>query len=417
MNRSRQRSLAVIAAVGLVGALAACSSSGGSPDAGASSAPTGSDVNVWTTYPANVNSDQIGAGVKAGVRAINADGGLAGHNVVVKECKSDLTPQGEIACFQQAVDDPDAVALISPLVITAGDDTDAIIEEAGLPAINSNPDTPAALKGAMQFPLGQNLYDQPGCAVLGGDAVGAKSITLAVSETPNAQEQAADAAALVEARGVTTETLTFPVSTTDISPYVQQAIDTDADLIMPAAPPQLMGAWITAQGRSGYEGAMCVSDGLAPYQVLAGLGPDISDIYLTGSFPEVTWDYPLLDEFNKQAQAEVDAGDALASPAPENNPNLVFRGWLGAYALAQAAENLSGDELTKEALVEALNSTTVTFGPEGDAPMPPIDFSVPNPNPDMPRQFNTGVILKKWNPETVTIDPVGDGLPVPGDEL
>ena len=84
--------------------------------------------------------------------------------------------------------------------------------------------------------------------------------------------------------------------------------------------------------------------------MLAGLGPDISDIYLTGSFPETTWDYPLLDEFNEQAQAEVDAGDALASPAPENNPNLVFRGWIGAYALAQAAANLSGDELTRETL-------------------------------------------------------------------
>jgi hypothetical protein len=42
---------------------------------------------------------------------------------------------------------------------------------------------------------------------------------------------------------------------------------------------------------------------------------------------------------------------------------------------------------------------------------------VENPNPDYPRQFNTGVILKKWNPETQTVDPVGDGKPVPGDEL
>ena len=110
---------------------------------------------VWTVYPANVNSDQIGAGVKAGIRAINENGGLAGHPVVVKECKTDLTPQGEIQCYQQAADDPAAVALVSPLVIIAQDDTNAILEEAGLPAINSNPDTPATLSGLMQFPLGQ----------------------------------------------------------------------------------------------------------------------------------------------------------------------------------------------------------------------------------------------------------------------
>ena len=369
MKRSWQRSLTGVAAVALAVALSACSSPAPAPT-GSADAPTGSEVNVWVTFPANVNSDQIGAGVKAGIQAINDNGGLAGHPVVVKECKSDLTPQGEIACIQQAADDKDAIALVSPLIIIAQDDTNAIMTEAGIPAINSNPDTPESLSGEMQYPLGQNLWDQPGCAVLAGDAVSAESITFASTETPNALTQAQEAADLVEANGVTTDLISFPITTTDVSPYVQQAIDTGADLIVPAAPPQLMGAWITAQGRSGYEGAMCVSDGLAPFQVLAGLGPDISDIYLTGSFPETTWDYPLLDDFNEQAQAAVDAGDALASPAPENNPNLVFRGWIGTQALAQAAANLDGDELTRETLVAALNKTTVTFGPEGDAPLP-----------------------------------------------
>ena len=204
--------------------------------------PTGSEVTVWTVYPANVNSDQIGAGVKAGIRAINENGGLAGHAVVVKECKTDLTPQGEIQCYQQAADDPAAVALVSPLVIIAQDDTNAILEEAGLPAINSNPDTPATLAGLMQFPLGQALWNQPGCAVLGGDAAGADSVTFAGSETPNALEQAQEAASLAEANGMTAEILSFPITTTDVSPYVQQAIDTDADLIVVSAPPQLTGA-------------------------------------------------------------------------------------------------------------------------------------------------------------------------------
>ena len=416
MKRSWQRRLAGVIAVSAVIALSACSSPAPSPSESASEA-TGSEVTVWAVFPANVNSDQIGAGVKAGIDAINANGGLAGHPVVVKECKTDLTPQGEIQCIQQAADDTSAIALVSPLIITAQDDTSAILDEAGLPAINSNPDTPASLSSAMQYPLGQNLWDQPGCAVLAADDAGAESLTFASVETPNALDSAAAAAALADDNGLTTDLLSFPITTTDVSPYVQQAIDTGADLIIPSAPPQLMGAWITAQGRSGYEGAMCAPDGLAPFQVLAGLGPDIADIYLTGSFPETTWDYPMMTQFNEEAQAAVDAGDPLASPAPENKPNLVFRGWIGTQALAQAAANLSGDEITRESLVAALNETTVEFGPEGEALIPPIDFSVPNPNPDYPRQFNTGVILKKWNPETQTVDPVGDGQPVPGEDL
>jgi len=374
-------------------------------------------VNVWSIYPANVNSDQIGAGVKAGVLAINNAGGIGGHVVVVKECKTDLTPQGEIQCMQQAADDADAIAVISPLIIITGDDSAAILDKAGLPAINSNPDTPGALVSAMQYPLGQNLYDQPACATLAAKAAGAKSIAFGAVEVPNALDTANAAAALAEGNGATTKLITLPMTTTDVAPYVQQAVDTKADLIIPSVPPQLMGAWITAQANSGSTAAICAADGLVPFQVMAGLGAAAPDIYLTGSFPEVTWDYPLLTQFKTEAAAEVAAGDAMADPAPENNPNLVLRGWMGAYALAQVAKNIEGDVVTRETLVAALNKTTVTFGEDGKAPLNPIDFSKPNSNPAHARVFNTGVILKKWNPDTMTVEPVGDGLQIDGSSL
>lgn len=399
MKKSVQRGLAVVATVGLAVALAACSTP--KPVA------TGSELHIWTMFPVTPMADvsQVGAGVKAGAAAINAAGGLGkgNHKLVVKECKTDFSPQSEIQCAQQAADDKLSIAFVSPLQISGGDAVDKVAQDAGLPVINSNPNTPGALTSPVQFPIAQDVFNISMCTVMGAKATGAKSVAYGIVTNPGTVASADRAAALAGKNGVTNLGIVqAPLSTTDIAPFLQQAVDLKPELLVASLSPMLMAGWLSGIPNSGYKGASCVTDELAPYQVLVGLGAAAKGLYMVGSYPETTWDYPLLKQFNADAKAEAATGDKAAVTAPGNNPQSILRGWLGTYVLQQAVANVEGDTLDRASLLAALNKTTVTFG-EGN-PIVPIDFSKPNPDPLIARLFNTSTILKVWNVDTKSID-------------
>ncbi len=399
MKKSVLRGLAGVAVVGLAVALAACSTP--KPVA------TGSELHIWTMFPVTPMADvsQVGAGVKAGAAAINAAGGLGKqhHKLVVKECKTDFSPQSEIQCAQQASDDALSIAFVSPLQISGGDAVDKVLQDGELPVINSNPNTPEALKSPVQFPIAQDVFNLSMCTVMGAKASGAKSVAYGIVTNPGTVASAERAVALAGKNGVESlGVVEAPLSTTDIAPFLQQAVDLKPELLVPSLSPMLMAGWLSGLPNSGFTGASCVTDELAPYQVLVGLGAAAKDIYMVGSYPEYTWDYPLLKQFNADAAAEAATGDKYAATAPGNSPMSILRGWLGTYVLQQAVANVEGDTLDRATLLAALNKTTVTFG-EGN-PIVPIDFSKPNPDPEIARLFNTSTILKVWNPDTKTID-------------
>jgi len=381
-------------------------------------------VDVWAIAPItapNEDESQIPAGVKAAFRYVDAHGGLGKlhQKVVVKVCDTLGTPTGEIQCGQSAASDPKAIAVVSPLIVRAGTDFTAQLEKGNLPTINSLILTPPGdFTSRVNFTLWTSQFEPAGCAVMAGKAVNAKSIGFTtVSLPPSIDQENAGIAAGQKAGFSTAGHVEFPITTTDVSPYVSQLAADKPDLTVFSGPPQLGGAWLAAASRLGTLGPMCVPDGLVSYQVLAGLGSAVQNFYMAGIVPETSWSgYPLLTRLRAQAAAEVKAGDNSASLAPANNPSLVLYGWIASNAAIQAAANVKGT-VTRASFFTALNHTTVRFGSGKGALLPPINFAHPNPIAQYARLFNTRMFLKKWDVAKKAFVPVPSVPAVIGDKI
>jgi hypothetical protein len=395
--------IALAVALGVLSAVAATTAARGTAAARVTAAAA--SVDVWALAPINApNEDesQIPAGVKVAFRYVNAHGGLGKlhQKVVVKVCDTLGTPTGEVQCGQQAAADSKAIAVISPLIVRAGADFTAQLEQGSLPAINSLILTPPGdFSSPVNFPIWTSQFEPAGCAVMAGAATKAKSIGFTTVSLPPAIDQENAGIAAGEKAGFTTAAhIEFPITTTDVSPFVSQLASKNPDLTVFSGPPQLGGAWLAASARLGDLGPMCVPDGLVSYQVLAGLGSAVNNFYMAGILPEASWTgYPLLTQFRAQAAAEVKSGDKSASQAPANDPELVLYGWTASQAAIQAGANVKGT-ITRASFFKALNHTTVHFGSGKGALLPSINFAVPNPNPKYARLFNTRMFLKKWDP-------------------
>jgi ABC-type branched-subunit amino acid transport system substrate-binding protein len=420
--RTRTSRLLVVAAVGAAMALTACGSSGssGTPSTSASasgSPATGSVVDVWTAAPigaAGASAPQASSGVKAAFNYLNANGGLGPQHqkVVVKVCNTQLTPQGEIQCGAQAASDPLAIAMVSPIVVIATQPFMAGLQKAGLPDINPAVSDTSEATSPISFPLTADIIAPSACAVLTGQSLKVKTIGFAGSSTAVTVGEINTAMGAATKAGFTpVGPVLFPITTTDVTPFVTQLSEKNPQATVLTASPQNVGQWLAAQARLGKAVPTCTNDALTPPQVLIGLGPAAQGFYTAASLPDPAWTgYPMLDAFRQQAAAEVAAGDASASLQPTNSSVEVLSGWMGAQALIQGAANATG-AITRSTLLTALNHTTATFGT--DKPLiPPINWSQPAPNPKYPRVYNTTMFLKQWNVSTHQFDQVTNVQPV-----
>lgn len=425
-RRSRAKALAGVLTAASLCALAACSSSsstsastGGTSTSTAGSSATGPTVDVWSAAPIDTvgaSAPQRSSGVKAAFNYLNDHGGLGKEHakVVVKVCNTNLTPQGEIQCAQRAASDPNAIAMIGNINVISGPQVAAVLQKAGLPSVNPAVSDSSEATSPISFPLAAEEIAPTGCSLMMASAIKANKIGYAYTSTPVTLGEVNTAIASASKAGVTSVgTVSFPITSSDLSPFVEQIAQKNPQAVTLVGSPQDVGQWLTAQASLGKTSPTCTTDALVSNQALTGLGSAASNFYVAGFYPDATSTaYPLLTQFRQQAAAEVATGDASASMAPSNNTSEVLAGWLGAQAVIQAAANVTGT-LTKATLLNALNHTTVTFGTGSGAVLPPIDFAKPNPNPTYSRLFNTQMILKKWDPATkqfVTVPGVSASL-------
>ena len=430
-----QRFAAIALAVGIAILVGACgsSSSSSSTTSSSSTAATsaattaastagGSTVDVWTAAPIGApqaSAPQSASGVQAAFRYLNSHGGLGSlhQKVAVKVCNTQLTPQGEIQCGQQAVSDPKAIAMIAPIIVISVQPFVAELQKAGLPDVNPSASAPPVFQSPTSFPLNADYLAQAGCAVMVPRAVHATKIGFATTSTPVSIAIQNTAIAAAKKAGFTTVgTVSFPITATDVTPFVSQLAAKNPQVVVLTASPQDIGAWLAAEARLGKTGPTCTGDATSPPEVLAGLGSQASNFYTSAVYPDPTWTgYPMLVQFRQQAAAEAATGDQAASLSPGNDTIEILGGWLGAQSLIQAAAKTSG-AITRSTLLTALNHTTATFG-ANKAVLPPLDFATPNPNPTYSRLFNTTFFLKKWDPATKAFVAVSGVQPVNGDQL
>lgn len=411
--RWRFTGLAAVAAAAAA-ALAGCGSSGSSAPAASTSAPagsaapasaaaTGSPLDIWAIAPLS-NAvglvPQVPAGENAAARYINAHGGVGvdHHQLVVKVCDTQGSPQGEVQCAQQAAADKQAIAVVDPVALYNADAFTQVLQQAGLPAINPYIATPAQLTNPINFPLYSPNFGVAACAVLGAKAAGVKRVAFAQINLPIAVDSDQTAAQLAQKQGLTvTGTATFPVTVSDLSPYVKQLQETNPQLIVLSMQPNLVGEFMQAANSLGAQWAYCAQDGITVWQQMVGLGSIASNFYFAATLPEVIQpsSNPIVTAFRDQATAEAQSGDQAAGLAPTDEPNSTFEAWLAAQAVLQVADKMTGT-ISRQTFLAALDKATVSF----PGVLPTIDFAKPNPVAQYSRLFNTTLFLKKWDVAT-----------------
>jgi ABC-type branched-subunit amino acid transport system substrate-binding protein len=401
-----------VAAAAVVTAAVGCSSGSSTPPSStatssaatsSAAAASGSPLDVWAIQPLS-NAvglvPQVPAGAKAAARYINANGGVGAehHQLVVKVCDSQGSPQGEVQCAQQAAADTQAIAVVNPVAIYNADAFAQVLRQAGLASINPFIATPAALTNPINFPLYSPNFGSSACAVLGAKAANIKRVAFAQINLPISQASAQTAAQLAQKQGLTvTGSVTFPVTVSDLSPYVKQLQATSPQLVVLNMQPNLVGQFMQASNSLGAQWAYCAQDGITVWQQMVGLGAIASNFYYAATLPEVTVpsSNPIVTAFRAQATAEANSGDQAAGLAPTNEPASTFQAWMAVQTVFQVAGKMSGT-IDRQSFLAALNKATVTF----PGVLPPIDFAKPNPVPQYSRLFNTTLFLKKWDVAT-----------------
>ena len=108
-----------------------------------------------------------------------ADSGAEHQKVAVKVCNTQLTPQGEIQCGQQAASDPKAIAMIASIIVISVQPFVAELQKAGLPNVNPSASAPQCSTSPICFPLAADYLAQAGCALMMPRAVHATKIGFA----------------------------------------------------------------------------------------------------------------------------------------------------------------------------------------------------------------------------------------------
>ena len=145
MHRTRlgRRGGAVTLVAGIAAVLAVVATAGTS---GKAAAPP---VDVWAIAPVGTpigDIPMIGAGNRAAARYVNAHGGLGKlhQRIVVKDCNTQATPNGELQCAQQAGADPNAIAVSGAIPLFNGTAFTNELEKDRLPNIGPFISTPTS---------------------------------------------------------------------------------------------------------------------------------------------------------------------------------------------------------------------------------------------------------------------------------
>ena len=223
--------VAIVIAIGTAG-LAACSS-GSSGGSGSSPIKVGMIADLKT---ADYDGTPNVSAVRAGVRAINAAGGIDGRKVVLEVCNGDANPNTTVACARTMVADKITATVFTLSVAGAGGEVSAILGAAGIPQIGNAAITPAEFAAPNNFVVaGGPPYDY-GCMAYTGVKLGLKK-QLNVQSSGGPDESGFYAAAdqaVKNAGGSIVGTISIPFTSTDFAPYAQAIEDSKAQAMIGA---------------------------------------------------------------------------------------------------------------------------------------------------------------------------------------
>ncbi len=375
-------------------ALTACSSSGGgggsspstgsggasssSGSAGGGSAPSGSPIKVMEigvkSNASFSNPESFTAG-EAYVKKINNAGGLNGHPVRLTECDSDLNPNKETACFQQAVTEKDT-AVVGSFTIFASQGGMKLLQQAGIPYVGGNGVDLSEFTNKISFPGdgGEVGWYQGEAGLM--KAAGVKNPGLMYCDTA-ACGLSKDLAVNYwkDNVGGTVKTVEAPMATPQYASQAATVTSGGVDGVMIASSTDVIPKMVSAVKQTGFKGPIALIDPFVTDDTLKAMGSQAEGILVSGLLaPLSETNDPGVQEFTSAMKAQ--DPKALQDGISEH-------AWNGFDLFYQVAKTIQGD-VTSSSLLKALQTTTsgINLGLTGSWTSP--DVGTP-PNTTYPR--------------------------------
>jgi ABC-type branched-subunit amino acid transport system substrate-binding protein len=268
----------------------------------------------------------------AAARAINAAGGIGGHEVVIDTCNDQFDVNGAAACGRQMIQDHD-IAVTGNSIFDSG--YQPILAAAGIPLVGSIPNSLTSLTGSnVYLTLPGSLFELYGATIYAGKS-GLKSVYVSRADVaataafvPTVQSFAPKVGLGVAGNQA------IPSTTTDMTPFVQQLIDSKAKSVVMA--------YAAAQAVDYAQGAASLNETKVKFLYTAAdltpanidsIGSEAGNFIVGSSLPPVSaTNLPGIQQFRKELQAEQSSGDSTAALSQSTETTEMT--WLAIHAIA-----------------------------------------------------------------------------------
>jgi branched-chain amino acid transport system substrate-binding protein len=347
------------------------------------------------------NPEAFSAG-DAFVKQLNANGGINGHPIKIEDCDSDLNPNKETACFQQAVTDKVA-AVVGSFTIFASLGGMKLLEQAGIPYVGGNGVDLSEFTSKMSFPAdGGEVGWYQGEASLMKEA-GVKNPGLLYCDTAACTLSKTLAQTYWKSTGGgTIKTVEAPLASPQYTSQAALVSSGGVDGVMLASATQAIPKMVSAVRQAGMKGPIALIDPFVTGDTLKAMGAQAEGLLVAGLLA------PLSQASSNPGVANFIAAMNANDPSAQQD-GISENSWNGFDLFAQVAKTIQGD-VTSASLLKALQTTTSGINLGLTGPWTSPDAQGTPPNATYPR-----LTADSWSyiPEKIT----GGALVATGDRV
>ena len=348
-------------------AIAGCSSSGSSPGTSTGSSGTSSAVSATSKSPINVeiisvlsnpsfSAPEAATAAEAYVKQANASGGINGHPIDLQVCDSDLNPNKETGCFQQAVTDHDVAVVGSFLLFGTGM---KLLQAAGIPFIGGNGSTIAEYTSPVSFPAdsGEVGWYYGEAALLRKAGVTKPAIMYCDTSACDLSVQYAQQY-WKQSGGGAIKSVLAPLASPDFSSQASSTASGGINGVMMSSATQEIPKMVTDLRQANFTGPVALIDAFVDTSTLSAMGSYANGLLVSG----------LLDPTTQTSSPAVKAFvNAMNSKDPSAlKDGIAEHAWNGFDLFGQVAKTIPGS-VTAASLRNALQGVKkpVTLGLSG----------------------------------------------------
>ncbi|MBV9660748.1 MAG: ABC transporter substrate-binding protein [Acidimicrobiales bacterium] len=399
MSRRFRAGFAATSALVLVFTTAACSSSkktaSSSTTTHSGPALSGTPVKGTAIYDLGTQTavdDQ--EGIKVGVAAVNAAGGINGHPLDISVCTDNEDPNGAAACARTATSDSSVLAIVGTGT-SYGASVDPILTAAGMASVGNSTYVAADFSCTVCFNDATGGFSSIGSAVAAVKTLNAKRIGVPYIDLPAGATLAPTVDKLVKPLGAqSVGVIPVPVTAADVTPQAAAEGAAKPDAIIDGLTTDLFAKFIHAYRQQGFDTPFIISGGVFdPAGIQSQLSGVNSNIYIDTEYDHSSNGYKtFLADFNKY--------DSSYS----NHDDEVLRAYFAVKEFAYAASHASS--LTKAGILAEMNSLN---NYTSDGLQPPIDYTTSQTGlgGTAPRVIVDHIWMDKY--QNGQFVPVGDG--------